>query len=322
MTDLRGEQVALTLAAHVKQAIIDWGNNSERSLQSRNHVLGVSDIGGCREFVRRMIIDEPFSDEKNDYALASFVGHAVGNYAEQALAETFKGRTDTQVEVRIELPTAMGGVILTGHADLVTEGMVVDVKTVDGLAVVKQGVKQQHRWQVTLYCAALIAEGRLPEDAVCVLVYLDRSGKELEPHVVAWQYNPDDLVEITEWIDDVLYALSVGEEASRDKPREWCFSACAYASACRGHDTDVSGLITDETQLLAVKSYLDASGREKQAKTDKQTAADELAGVSGSTGEHAVRWVNVPEQTIESFRRREYQRLSITPIRARQGPEG
>lgn len=317
MTDLRGEQVALTLAAHVKQAIIDIGNYSERSLQSRNHVLGVSDIGGCREFVRRMILDEPFSDEKNDYALASLVGHAVGEYLERGLAGTFKSRTDTQVTVQIELPTAMGGVVLTGHADMVTEGMVVDFKTTNGLAVVRKGIKQQHKWQVSLYCEALIQMGRLPKDAMCVLIYLDRSGVELEPHVVAWQHDPDILIEIEDWINDVLYAISVGEEASRDKPREFCWAACPYVSACRGPDTDIVGLIADEEQVLAVKAYVDAQGREKQAKRDRESAAAALAGVVGSTGEWAVRWVNVPAGRVEAFNRAAYQKLSITPVKAR-----
>jgi hypothetical protein len=176
---------------------------------------------------------------------------------------------------------------------------------------------------VTLYTAALIKAGRLPQDALCALVYLDRSGKETHPHAEVWQYHPSLLDPIVEWVDDVLYAVGHDEEASKDKPREFCWAACPYVTDCRGADTDVTGLITDEDQLLAVKAYKEASGRYRAADRDRSTAADALRGVSGSTGEDVVRWVNVPEQTIESFNRRGYERLSITraPSRKRSEPD-
>jgi hypothetical protein len=314
--DLVTDAVAVTLANQVEYAIIQFGNTSQRSLQSKQHVLGVSDIGGCREFVRRMILNEPFSDEVNEYALASFVGHAVGEYAERAVMAVLEGG-QRQLTVSIALEN---GVVLHGHPDLVLPDMCIDFKTVDGLAVVKKGSKSQHHWQVILYTAALIKDGTLPENALCALVYLDRSGKEVRPHVEVWRYDPTLLEPIVEWVDDVLYAVGHDEEASKDKPREFCWAACPYVTDCRGGDTDVTGLITDEEQLLAVKAYKDASGRFKAAKRDRDTASDALRGVNGSTGEDVVRWVNVPEQTIEAFNRREYQRLSITKAPSRRAP--
>ena len=313
------EAMAQALADQVEFAIVDWGNNSQRSLQSRNHVLGVSDIGGCREYVRRMIMQEPFSDEKNDYALASFVGHAVGEFAEKAVIRIVEDseQVDRQLQVSIALPN---DVVLHGHPDLVLARMCVDFKTVDGLAVARQGARDQHRWQVTLYTAALIRSGRLPENALCALVYLDRSGKEVRPYVEMWKYDPSLLDPIVEWVDDVLYAVGHDEEASKDKPREFCWAACPYVSDCRGRDTDVTGLITDEDQRLAVKAYKDATGRYKEATRDRETAANALRGVNGSTGEDVVRWVNVPEQTIETFNRRGYERLSITKAPSRRPP--
>lgn len=310
-------EAATLLAGQVKQAIIEFGDNSERSKQSRNHILGVSDIGGCREFVRRMILDESFTDEVHDYALASFVGHAVGEYAERALIASSDEWMERQLEVQIALRNS---VVLHGHPDLVTSQMCIDFKTVDGLSVVRQGARQQHRWQVTLYTAALIQTGRLPQDALCALVYLDRSGKEVEPYVDVWPYHAEDLDEIVDWVDDVIYALAHDETASKDKPREFCWAACPFVSSCRGGDTDVTGLIEDEEQLLAVKAYLDASGRAKQAKKDRESAAAVLTGVNGSTGEHSLRWVNVPEQIIDSFHRSGYDRLNITPIKPRKPP--
>jgi hypothetical protein len=319
MTDLHTDQVALDLTRQVEQAIIDFGDHSERSKQSINHILGVSDIGGCREYVRRMILNDPFTDHPTAYSLASFVGHAVGDYAERALTVRLgEDGIDRQMEVTIRLDN---GIVLRGHPDLVTDTVCIDFKTVDGLGVVRKGARAQHRWQVTLYTAALILMGRLPQDALCALVYIDRSGKETTPHVEVWRYDPSVLAEIVDWIDDVIYALANDEETSRDKPREFCYAACPYVTACRGGDTDVTGLIEDEEQVLAVKTYLDAAGREKQAKRDRESASAVLSGVNGSTGEHSVRWVNVPEQTIETFNRKGYQRLNITPIKSRKPPQ-
>lgn len=307
------EALSRVLAAEVHQAIVDFGDNSQRSMQSRNHVLGVSDIGGCREYVRRMILDEPFSDHPTAYSLASFVGHAVGNYAETTLGAAWagQGKVDTQVEVQIALPN---GVVLRGHPDLVGEAIVVDFKTVDGLAVVKAGGRTQHRWQVILYAAALIHMERLPENALCALVYIDRSGVEVVPHVEVWRYDPHLLDPINEWVNDVLYAIQYDEEASRDKPREFCWAACPYVRSCRGTDTDVTGLIEDEDAILATKAYLDAARRAKEAERDRKTAAAALVGVSGATDEHQVRWIHVNETTVETFTKRGYDRLDIRPV--------
>lgn len=305
-----------TLAKQVQQAIIDFGDTSERSMQSKHHVLGVSDIGGCREYVRRMIMGEPFSDHPTDYSMASFVGHAVGNYAEEALRRAWadEGRVDTQIEVQIALPN---GVVLRGHPDLVGEAIVVDFKTVDGLGVVRQGAKNQHRWQVILYCAALIQQGRLPDNALCALVYLDRSGVEVLPYTEVWRYDPRLLDDIVSWVDDVIYALQYDEEASRDKPREFCYAACPYARSCRGFDTDVTGLITDEDHIQAVKAYLEATARAKDAERDRKAATAALTGVSGTTGEHSVRWVHINETTVETFVKRGYDRIDIRPLPGR-----
>jgi CRISPR/Cas system-associated exonuclease Cas4 (RecB family) len=304
------------LASTIRDVIDDSTNNSVRSKQSKNHVLGVSDIGGCREYIRRMIVAEPFSHQPTGYNLASFVGTAVGDHIERAVARWYEKQgqpADTQLSVRIALSN---GIVLAGHPDLVLPDMVVDFKTVDGLGVVRRHANRQHRWQVTLYTAALINEGRLAPDATCVLAYLDRSGADSEPHVVMWQYDPDDLAEIVDWLDDVTYALDHNEEASRDKPRDWCFACCPFAVACRQDDSDVTGLITDEDFLAAVKTYQEAQRRIKDAEREKTAAASALAGMSGNTGEYSVRWINVGPSVVPEQVRSGYSRLDIRPIRS------
>ena len=310
-----GAETADLLSATIKAVIDDSTNNSVRSKQSKNHVLGVSDIGGCREYVRRMIVAEPFSHEPDGYNLASFVGTAVGDHIERAVARWYQDKgldAETQLSVKIALPN---GVVLNGHPDLVVEDVVVDFKTVDGLGVVRRHPRRQHRWQVTLYTAALMLQGRLTDHPTCVLVYLDRSGEETTPHVVMWEYDSRDLDEIVDWIDDVIYALANNEEASRDKPRDWCFACCPFAGACRGGDSDVTGLIEDEDFIAAVKTYREAGERARQAERDKKAAASELSGLSGSTGEFSVRWINVGATVVPEQVRAAYSRLDIRPIR-------
>lgn len=316
VTDVMDPADALALA--VEGAVHEATTNSVRSKQSQNHVLGVSDIGGCREYLRRMIVDEPFSHEPSGYDLASFVGTAVGDHLEQVMSKWYADEgieVSRQELVQVALPN---GIVLSGHPDLVLPHMVIDFKTVDGLGVVRRHPRRQHRWQVTLYAAALIAQGRLPGNPLCALVYVDRSGVETKPHVLIWEYSKADLDEIVDWLDDVVYALAHNEEASRDKPRDWCYACCPFAVNCRMDDSDVTGLITDEDFLSAVKTYNEATSRIKAATKDKEAAASDLNGLSGSTGEFTVRWVNVGASVVPEQVRAGYSRLDIRPIRTKQ----
>lgn len=310
---IRDDAMSAALAVQVEAAIATFANSSTRSRQSENHVLGVSDIGTCREYVRRMIANEPFSDPSNTYALASFIGTAIGDYTERALISLMDSpdSADRQPTVRIALDN---GVVLTGHPDLVTSDMVVDVKTAAGLSVVRRtGPSQQQRFQVSLYAAALIHAERLPEDCWCAIVWIDRSGVESAPYVCMWRYDEADLAEATEWVDDVIYALRMDELASRDKPRDWCAACCPFFSDCRT-DTDVQGLIVSPEHREAVEAYLDATQRAKAAEVDRKGAANALRGVVGSTGTHSVRWVEVPPTDVQPFTKAGYSRLELRAL--------
>lgn len=300
-------------ARQVEQAIIDFGNHSTRSRQSVNHVLGVSDIGHCREYARRMILQEPHGVQPTTYAMASFAGTAIGSLAEDAvIASLSKMPALKQRKVTVLLP---GDITLTGHPDLVLPNAVIDFKTADGLAVVRaDGASTQQRFQVTLYAKALIDVGMIEPDAWCVLVWLDRSGRETRPHVQAWRYDPAIVEEAAQWIDDVLYAYRNNEEASRDKPREFCWACCPFVQSCRGGDTDATGLLDDPAIETAIAVLDDAKVRAKSAENDRKAALAVLNGSNGSTGRHTVRWVEVPETTIKPGTRRAFLKLDVRPI--------
>lgn len=340
---LKGMQVAEI----VRDAINKSMSMSDRSMYARDNKIGVSDIGTCREYVRRTIVGEPWSDEQDNFA-AAFTGTAVGMLGEMAVAKYIPG-AEVQIPVVVHLTVRGFELHLPGHADVMIsradatllehhsacentgpDGMgcncgavknahdeLWDFKTKDGLGVVKRtGPTLQQMFQVTMYAKALIDEGRLRQEGLTLsLVFIDRSGAEPEPFVFSFAYDEQVLAACIEWIDDVIYAVENDEQASKDMPRNWCESSCPRVTACRGGDTDVSGLIEDPIVKEAVKVYLESGATIKAATKDKESAKSALVGVAGSTGEHIIRWVDVPETEIAATTRRGYSRIGITPIK-------
>lgn len=286
--------------------------DSPRSTYAAENKIGVSDIGGCREFVRRTIIDEAFTDEQENYA-AAFIGTAVGTLAEQAVKDALGEQVETQVAVTVTLNIRGYVLNLPGHPDLVSKDACVDFKTVDKLGVTRRVGPTTKQWfQVMLYTQALIAMGRLPSDAWCILAFIDRSGAEPQPLVFARRYDPAVVREAEDWLDDVIYAVQNGEEASRDQPRSWCEAVCPRVSACRGYDTDVEGLITDPIILEAIEVYRDSGAAIKQLEKDRESAKSVLANVAGNTGEVVLRWIEVGESEVPAHTRAGYKRIALS----------
>ncbi len=313
----RAERIAATVAEVIDRAMSD----SERSLWAKDHRIGVSDIGHCREYVRRMLVQEPFSDEQNKWSLAALVGTSIGDHIEDAMVH-FDPDAGWIKQDAVTVPLVWKDVQinLPGHPDLYNRDTVLDFKSRDGLGVVRRGGSAQNeKYQLSLYAKALILEGKVdPDDLTLGLVFIDRAGSERVPHVEAWTYDPDIVAEAEEWLGDVLYAVAHGEEASRDRERSWCYACCPFASACRGEDTDAEGLIEDPEIVKAVQAYVAAAELEKQAKADKDAARAALVGISGSTGTHVVRPVEIGPSSYQ-VDRAGYTRTDIRPVRKRKG---
>lgn len=146
-------------------------------------------------------------------------------------------------------------------------------------------------------------------------VYFDRSGAQDECYSFGWFYDEAVLLEIDDWIHDVKYAVINNSAASKDKPREWCWSYCEYATLCRGGDTDVEGLIEDPEVLASVDLYAEGLELERQGKKKKDTAKLTIPSqLSGSTGTHNVRWVEIGPTVIKESVRAGYRKLDIRPI--------
>jgi hypothetical protein len=300
--------------------IDDAMGGSDRSLYATEKKIGVSDIGGCHEYVRRLIADEDFSDPRNNF-MAAFMGTAFGDHLEQAYLKRHPDAL-VQMEVVVNLDLGEGDqpfrLALPGHPDIVDpkRDLLIDGKTKNGLGVIrKAGSERKHQYQTTLYAKALIDEGVLTDQCTLALAYYDRAGVEQAPHIVEWTYDPEILDEAVAWLNDVIYALAQGEEASKDMPRDWCYAYCPFATACRGGDTDVSGLIEDEQLVAAIDLYKDALAREKIAKKDKEDAKAELVGVGGRTKDWVLRWVHIGESEIKAGTRRAYDKIDIRPNR-------
>jgi hypothetical protein len=148
-------------------------------------------------------------------------------------------------------------------------------------------------------------------------MYIDRSGKEPEPFFIIERFDESLTDEIDQWIQDVIYAVKNGEDASRDIPAAVCEKICPFFTACRGAlEVHEGGEFIDNPELVtAIDMYVEARELEKRAKQMKDEASFILGGVNGTTGTWQVRWVEVAPTMVEAFEKRGYRRLDIRKTR-------
>lgn len=301
------------LAEAIYGAIQAASNYSERSQQSADFRIGISDLGYCSEKVRRMIagIPEPVTDK-----LPAFIGTALGDHVEQALVDMWPD-VIRQAEVSLTLIGDGGTYVLTGHPDLIRkDGLVIDVKSTRGLSKPRRmGPSQQQQFQRHGYGLAAFEAGLFNpdvgiEDVRVANVWMDRAGDDRELYVHMEPLSLDVIEQAAFWVDDLVYSYRNGIEARKEPPREVCAKTCGHFETCRALDTDVEGLLTDEGVLVAVDMYREGLALERQAKKLKDEAKASLSGITGSTGKFTVRWVHVNESEVR-FTRNAYERLDI-----------
>lgn len=305
------------LAEEFYTAVQRATNETERSLQSSAHRVGVSDLGFCSERVRRHIAGE--SEPVVDH-LPAFIGTALGDHIEEAVMDAFPDMI-RQSEVLITLYGDSGTYQLNGHPDLIDpKGRLIDVKTSDGLGKVRRtGPSQQQQFQRHCYAKAAHLAGLFnPEvtlnDITVSNIWFDRSAREREAYVHTEPFDQRMVEAATMWLDDVVYAFKNGEAARKEPPREMCYAACGFAPECRGGDMSSHGLIEDLEQLAAVAMMRQATELERAARKMKDEAKAALKGVTGSTGEYSVKWIKIGGGYV-AYERPPYERLDIRPIR-------
>jgi hypothetical protein len=311
----------MDIATKITESLSAWETASPRTKQARDGILGPSDIGFCRQ--KAVLMTTGVQPTDNPPKWSASVGTAVHNYVEKAIKTSHPdwlvGSID-HVEVTATLPS---GVEIKGHPDIVipSDNAVIDIKTVDGLAYARnQGVSLQHKYQRHLYALGLIQSGVLSADKPVIVgnLYMDRSGKEATPLLLAEEMNPMLTGEIDLWVEDVIYAVKNKEDANRDVAAPVCERICEFYTVCRGSLPDNASDMIEDTELInAVDAYVRGREMEKEGSALKKEAQQHLAGVSGSTGTHQVRWTEVQPTVVESFQKNGYMRMDVRKLRGR-----
>lgn len=303
----------------ISNALRSYMDGSSRSQQAAQGILGPSDIGFCRQKASLMTRGVAATDSPPKWAAA--VGTALHNYIEAAIKEAHPDWLVGSIDGIRVTATLPSGAEISGHPDVVVKSAnaVLDIKTVDGFQWVKrEGTSLQHKYQRHLYAMGLIQAGIL-DGAKPVLVgniYFDRSGKEPEPLVLVEDMDPTLTNEIDSWVQDVIYSVNHGEDASRDVPAAVCERICSHFTVCRGSLETQEGEFIDNPELLsAVDMYVQGRDMKKEGEAMQKAAQALLDGVNGSTGTYQVRWVDVQPTTVESFEKAGYRRMDVRKVR-------
>ena len=304
----------------MSKSLRDFMDGTARSIQSADGIIGPSDVGFCRQKAVLMTKGVPQSDVTPKWSAA--VGTAIHNYVEAAIKESHPDWLVGSIDKIRVTAKFNSGIEISGHPDIVvpSSNAILDIKTVDGFEWVKrQGTSIQHKYQRHIYALGAIQNGLLDAttDVYVGNIYFDRSGKIPEPYVTIEKFDDSLTGEIDNWIQDVIYAVKNNEDASRDVPSAVCEKICSHFTACRGslEDTDHSEYIDNPELVAAVDMYVEAREIGKTSDAMKKEAQTRLAGISGSTGEWQIRWVEVGASRVESFEKAPYSRMDIRRVR-------
>lgn len=305
------------MATAIYAAVMASSRYSERALQAQSYQVGISDLGWCSERTRRMLAQMVPDDTD---LLPAFLGTAIGDYVEAAIHEHLWPDALVQQEVSVRLTGHTRHYDVPGHPDIIRPDWgVLDVKTDRGLSIPRRvGPNFQQQFQRHCYTKGAHDAGLLTiplEDAMVGNVWFDRAADDKFCYVQVEPYDPLMVEAAAMWLDEVVYAHLNDSEARKEPPREMCRVTCGFFETCRALDTDVTGLLTDETVLASVRMYREGLEMEKAGKRLKDQAKPHLAGIDGSTGAEAVRWIHVNESVIRPGVRKAHERLSITPLK-------
>lgn len=283
----RGEMIVSLMMSAIEDAQV----NAPRTLQSTARTLGLSEIGGCREYLRATIAGLPKDPEKLKWA--AFVGTAVGDYVEEVLKDQTGATTQETVTVRL-LDGKISG---TGHLDVRWSSTddLVDLKTKAELDTVRrEGPPFKHQAQLACYFKALVDASTMTRDGFAHLVYLDRSGRDDEPYVwtINWERAELIILALEERLMDVANALARGDDhAPRDEPESYCYAiGCPFYSRCWDGYTP-TGLIDHPEEIRKLEEFDEARAQVKAWTNTRDTKRLELAGVDGVTADGWIsRW--------------------------------
>ena len=296
-------------------ALSDQESATPRTKQSREGILGPSDIGFCRQ--KAALVSKQVQPTDNPPKWSAAVGTALHTYIEAALQNNLCWIVGSIDNIRTTA-TLPSGAKIGGHPDIVVveSNAVLDIKTVNGFEWTRRnGPSQSHKYQRHLYALGLIQDGILDGDKPVIVgnIYFDRSGKEPEPLVFAEEMDNSLTAEIDQWVEDVIYAVQNNQDASRDVAAAVCEQICEFFTVCRGslEVHDGQEIIKDDYLLSAIDMYVEGRNKENQGKQMKKEASQMLSNVNGITPTHQIRWVHVGPSQMQAYERSGHDRLDV-----------
>lgn len=286
------------LKDRILRALIDYENAKPRNQQIH---LGPSELGGCREYIRNVMVGTP-QQASDVWPTAAVVGTLVGSHMEAVCQQYMDAQTE--VPVTTTLPN---GIKVSGHADivLVAENAVVDAKTKNELhEVLSEGSSLDNKVQVSVYTLGLVQKGVLTEGASAHLIYVDRSGMQqfLHETIIEW----DDILGYVDLcvqrMEEVLDAQSHIDQGEveyardlRDKTPPFCYSErvlCPFRDLCwKGSEWVPNKMIEDPDIIAIVDRFVAVRDDHNAAAAMRKELRLQLDGVSGLTPSgYAVTW--------------------------------
>jgi hypothetical protein len=295
MTSIEAELRGAEMSGLIWAAIREEQYDHPRTRQARDErLLGMSDLGGCREFMRQMLTHEEGA-ENLELKWPAMVGTVLGDGIERIVQRRLGEQVITQRRVTLTVEVEGYEIQIMGSADLIfVDTGVVDLKSKAELASIRsRGPTFKEKAQISGYLLAAIQEGLLDTHAVGTLLYYDRSGRDATTHEWTTDYENALLImdAVKERIADVMHAINTAQRSVRDEPETWCRAVhCPFYESCWKGYTPTEA-IEDPIQIELVKDYMLARDDVKMASMRRDTAREELVGVEGVTPDGViVRW--------------------------------
>lgn len=278
------------LKERIHRALIDFENAKPRNQQVR---LGPSELGGCREYIRNVMVGTPQADS-DVWPTAAVMGTLMGAHMEEVCEWAFGALTEMSVTT-----TLPNGIKISGHADvvMVEDNAVVDAKTKNELhEVLRDGSSLDNKVQISVYTLGLVQQGVLTEGATAHLIYVDRSGTQqfLHETILTW----DDILgyvdlavqrtgEVLEAQEHIDQGQVEAARDLRDKTPPFCFSErvmCPFRFACwQGSEWVPDEVITDADVIRDVEKYAELRDELRAVESIRKELRERLKGVSGLT---------------------------------------
>lgn len=283
----------------------DFDAARPRSLQQ---AVGWSEVGGCRAYLGFKLEGAWESDEPDTWGAQR--GTAIHEYL-CAIAAAEPG-------VRIELDTEYRGI--PGHADIVDDSSVTDIKTTklvnSRLWAEKPRVLRQKRVQAHGYAAGLVDVGELPDDPTVRLLIVPVDGTFADWWAYEEPFDRSLADEGADRLETVRAMLLAGKRPPKDEPYWFCESWCEFFAICRGGDNPhADELITDPELAAKVEAYGEAAKQASAAEKVKKALAPEIRGLRGITPDGWRIRLGEPgepkEVLDEAVVRMQYQSLGI-----------